>query len=141
MSEAAQAFNWIVTTAKADTALMAAAVGGVWIDSADQTVTAPYMLAAQQSGTDTNTANAHRLFSRLLVQIVAIGPSSQYAALTTIADRIDALFGSVRSFGLPGGGSVLECWRLQPLAYPEPLVNGRAWSRLGGLYMIDLQGS
>lgn len=141
MSEAAQAFNWIVTTAKADSALMAAATGGVWVESADQTVTAPYMLTVQQSGSDTNTANAHRLFSRLLIQIVAIGPSSQYAALMTIADRIDALFGSVRSFGLPGGGGVLECWRIQPLAYPEPLVNGKPWSRLGGLYQIDVQGS
>jgi hypothetical protein len=99
------------------------------------------MLVTQQSGVDTDTANAHRLFSRLLVQIVAIGPSAQYATLQTIADRIEALFGSTRAFGLPGGGGVLECWRTQPLAYPEPLVNGKAWSRLGGLYQIDLQGS
>ncbi len=145
MSESAQAFTWIVTTAKSDAALMAAATGGVWVDSADATVAAPYMRVTQQSGVDTDTANAHRLFSRLLVQIVAIGPSAQYAALTTIADRIEHLFGGdgngVRSFGLPGGGGILESWRQQPLASGLPLVNGKAWSMLGGLYMIDVQGS
>jgi hypothetical protein len=141
MSESWQAVQWIGTTAKADSALVAAATGGVWHEAADVGVIAPYMLYAQQSGADTDTANAHRLFSRLLFQIVAVGPTAQYAALATIADRIEALFGSVRQFGLPGGGGVLECWRTQPLAYPEPLVNGKAWSRLGGLYQIDLQGS
>jgi hypothetical protein len=141
MSESYQAVLWISATAKADTALMAASVGGVWHEAADIGVTAPYLLFLQQSGTDTDTANAHRLFSRLLFQIVAVGPTAQYATLATIADRIEALFGSTRSFGLPGGGGVLECWRIQPLAYPEPLVNGKAWSRLGGLYQIDVQGS
>lgn len=141
MSEANQAIDWIASTAKADTALMAAATGGVWHQAADISVVAPYMLFQMQSGTDTNTANAHRLFSRMLWQIVAVGPDTQYAALATIADRIDALFGSARSVALSPSGGVLECWRIQLLAFPEPLVNGKPWSRLGGLYQLDLQGS
>lgn len=137
--ESWQAIQWIASTAKADSALVAAATGGIWHEAADIGVTAPYMLFLQQSGTDTDTANAHRLFSRLLFQIVAVGPTAQYATLATIADRIDALF-TARSVALSVGG-VLESWRTQPIAYPEPLVNGKAWSRLGGLYQIDLQGS
>jgi len=60
----------------------------------------------------------------------------------TIADRIDALFKSVRPTALPGSGGVLECYRDGSIALDDPQpVNGIAWTQLGGLYRIDLQGS
>ncbi len=142
-NEIALAAGWIATTAQSDSALTSAATGGVWQDKADIGVTAPYLLYAFHSGTDTATANAHRLFSRMLWQIKAVGPVSQYSTLVTIANRIEHLFGGdglgVRSVGLSSGG-VLESWRNQPLSYPDE-VNGVAWVHLGGLYMIDLQGA
>lgn len=138
--EVAQAFQFVDATMRADTSLMSVATGGVWQGRADAGVIAPFAQYGQQTGTDVLTLNAVRLWSSILMQIVAIGPSNNFAALVTIANRIDALFGRAGPIGLSQGG-VLSCYREQPLALDEPLVNGQAWSRLGGLYRIALQGS
>ena len=142
MSELAQAFNWTVATMQADTALMAASTGGVFQGRADIGTVGPYTLVnAQTPGQDVLTMNVKRLFTKNTLQIKAVGPMSQYVALVTIADRIDALFGRVGPTALSSGG-VLECFREQAIAYEDPkLINGQAWSHLGGLYHIDLQGS
>jgi hypothetical protein len=124
---------------QADSALMAAATGGVWTDFAPIGTVPPFALIGQQAGTDVLTVNANRLFVHLLMRLQAVGPVANYAALVTIADRIDALFKNVRSLGLPSGG-VLACYREQTLAYSN-LINGAQWSYLGGLYHIELQGS
>ncbi len=137
--EVSQAFAWVDATMRADSALVAAATGGIWQGFADIGVTAPYAQYSEQAGTDTITMNAKRLFSRLLLQIKAIGPANNYAALVVIANRIDALFGRVGSITL-SPGVMLSCYREQPLSYEE-LINGAQWSHLGGLYHIDLQGS
>jgi len=143
MSEVAQAYTWVSTTMQADSALMAAATGGVFREYAPIDTIPPFALVAQQAGVDVLTVNAVRLFVRLLLQIKMLGPSGSggnYAALVTGADRIDALFRSVRSVGLAGSGGVLDCYREQTIAYGE-IVNGAPWSHLGGLYVIELQGS
>ena len=135
------AFQWIDSEMRADTALMAAAVGGVWQGIATSGVVAPYALYNRQAGQDVMTLQAIRLWSSILMQIKAIGPAANYAALVVIADRIDALFKDRRNVGFSRGG-VLACYREQEIAYEEPkLINGSAWSHLGGLYRIDLQGS
>lgn len=139
MAEIAQAFQWINTTLKADTALTTAATGGVWQGFADLATNTPYALYLQQAGTDVLTMNVKRLFVNLLVQVKAIGPSAQYAVLVVIADRIDALLGRVGPLTLASGG-VLACYREQTIAMSE-LINGVAWSHLGGMYRIQLQGS
>jgi len=141
MSETAQAYQWVSTTMQADSALMAVATG-VYREYAPIDTVAPFVIVQQQVATDVLTVNAVRLFVSILLQIKALGPSGQggnYAALITIADRIDALFKSVRDVGL-GTGGVLCCYREQSLAYSE-LINGQPWSYLGGLYHIELQGS
>ncbi len=139
MSETYQAFNWTTTTMRADSALMAAAVGGVYQGYAPIGTTPPFAIVSQQVATDALTLNAVRMFVHILLQIKAIGPANNYAALVTIADRIDALFKSVRTVGLSTGG-VICCYREQSLAYEE-IINGAQWSHLGGLYHIELQGS
>lgn len=142
MSETALAYQWIATIMQADSALMAAATGGVCREFAPVDTVPPYALVAQQVGTDVNTVNEIRIKVDLLMRIQAIGPSGpggNYGALVTIADRIDALFKDKRNVGLPGG-SILACYREQPLAYGED-VNGQPWSYLGGLYHIELTGS
>ncbi len=142
MSEVAQAFTWVSTTMQADSALMAAAVGGVYREYAPVDTVAPFALVSQQAGTDVLTANAVRLFVHILLQIKMIGPSGpggSYAALVAGADRIDALFKSVRSVGLSSGG-VLACYREQTIAYGE-LVASQPFSHLGGLYRLEIQGS
>jgi hypothetical protein len=139
MSETAQAFNWTVTAMQADSALMAAAIGGVWQDYAPIGTAPPFVIVSQQVSNDVLTVNAVRLFTNKLMQIKAIGPAANFAALVTIADRIDALFKSVRDVGL-GVGGVLSCYREQEISYSE-LINGAQWSHLGGLYAINLQGA
>ncbi len=127
---------------QADSALMAAAIGGIYQGLAPIDTLSPFVLVVQQVATDVLTMNAVRVWTDILLQIKALGPSGpggNYAALVTIADRIDALFKSVRAFGL-GTGGVLSCYREQSLTYSE-LVNGQPWSHLGGLYRIALQGA
>ena len=127
---------------QADSALMAAATGGVFREYAPMDTVPPFVIVQQQSSVDVNTMNGTRLFTNKLMQIKALGPSGpggNYTALVTICDRIDALFKNVRDIGLPSGG-VLACYRESEIAYGE-IVNGQPWSHLGALYRIELQGS
>jgi len=141
VSEIAQTYQWIIATCKADAQLVAASTGGVWNGNADIGTLNPYTYVGRQSGSDTLTMNAVRLFAYELIQIKAVGPVSNYAALVTIANRIDALFGRASSIALSSGG-VLACYRDGEIAYDEPVsqTNGVQWSHLGGLYRIALQG-
>jgi len=139
MAETAQAFQWIVATLKADTALMTAATGGIWQGYADVGTVGPMVIIAQQAGTDVMTQNARRLFVNLLLQVKAVGPSTSYTALVTIADRIDVLLGRVGPAALTVGG-ILSCYREQTISIDQ-LDNGAAWSTLGGMYRMQLQGS
>jgi len=140
MSETYQAFTWIDSTMRGDVPLMAAATGGVWQEFANIGTVPPFALYARQGGSDNNTQNETRLFAHILMRIQAIGPTANYAALATIANRIDALFKSVKNVGLPGGGGILACYRESELAYGN-VINGSAWSYLGGLYHLEVQGS
>src|SRR5258708_14160010 len=107
MSETSLAYTWVATTMQADSALMAAATGGVFQGFAPMDTVPPFALVARQGGSDVNTVNAVRLFVHILLRIQAIGPSGpggNFAALVTIADRIDALFKAKRNIGLSSGG-------------------------------------
>ncbi len=123
---------------RADATLMAIATGGVFQDYAPLGTTAPFIIVAQQSSVDVNTVNGVRMFTNKLMQIKAIGPSSGFAALVAAVDRIDTLFKNVRNAGLPSGG-VLASTRESELSYSE-IINGAAWSHLGALYRVELQG-
>jgi len=116
-----------------------AVASGVFQGFAAQGTVAPYVLIVQQAAPDALTMQGVRLFTRLLMQIKMIGPSSNYAALVTGAGRIDTLFKDKRNVALSQGG-VLSCYRQESLAYDE-ISSGVQFSHLGGLYHIDLQGS
>ena len=137
--EVAMAYAWIDATMRADTALMAAATGGVWQGDADIGTIPPFAAYGRQADSDITTLAGVRLYASLLLQIKAVGPVANFAALVIIANRIDALFGSVRATGLPGGGGVLSSVREGELELPE-VINGAQWSNLGGLYRVSLQG-
>ncbi len=99
-SEVAMAYAWINSTCQADSALMAAAVGGIWQGMADIGTQPPFVVYGRQADSDVDTVNKVRLWASMLVQIKAVGPVAQWAALVIIANRIDALFKSVRSAGI-----------------------------------------
>jgi hypothetical protein len=139
--ETAQAFSWAIARMKADSALAAAATGGVWQGMADIGTVAPYALViAQVPGNDMLTMNGVRCFTHITLQLKAVGKASNYAALVTIADRIDALFKDVRNISL-SPGYMLASYREQAIAFDEPPINGVMWSHLGGLYRVELQGA
>lgn len=140
MSETAQAFGWIYSRCTGDTALMAVATG-VFQGFAPVGTALPYVLYLQQVMTDTNTIDARRLMARGLFQIKAVGLSSDYAHLVTMADRIDTLFKSQSSVALSPSGGILESYRQQSLSYDAIGYNGQQESHLGGLYSIDVQAS
>jgi hypothetical protein len=141
-SETAQAFHWVGSEMRADSALMAAATGGVFLSYAPLDTVAPYAIFGRQSGSDVTTVNQIRLFVHILLQIKAVGPQGQggnFGVLETIANRIDALFKDRRNIGLASGG-ILACYRESELEYPE-LVNAQPWENLGGLYHLEVQGA
>jgi hypothetical protein len=128
---------------QADSALMAAATGGIYREFAPMDTVPPYAMVQRQAGKDVNTVNGIRIKVHILMQIKAVGPSGQggnYTALEIIANRIDALFKDQRNIGLPAGGGILACYREDELAYGED-VNAQPWSNLGGLYHIEIQGA
>jgi len=127
---------------RADSALIAAATGGVYLSFAPLDTVAPYVIFGRPSGSAVATVHQIRLFVHILLQIKAVGPSGpggNFGVLETIANRIDALFKDRRNITLSSGG-VLACYRESELEYPE-LVNEQPWENLGGLYHIELQGS
>src|SRR5260221_11580841 len=103
MSETYQAFQWIDSTMRADSALMAAATGGVWQEFANIGTVPPFALYARQGGADCNTMNGSRLFAHILMRIQAIGPTANYPPPATLAKRNDALFKNVRGVRPPSG--------------------------------------
>jgi hypothetical protein len=137
--EVVQAYQWIIATQKADTALTAKAVGSCWQEFAPMGTLAPYTLTVEQANTDVLTMNAYRVFASLLLQIKAVGPSANFDDLTIIANRIDALFGRVKNIPL-SPGYMLSSYRESEISNGE-LVNGASWSNLGGLYRVLVQGS
>lgn len=140
--ETYQAFVWVKSEASADSALVAAASGGIYQGLAPISVVSPFMSYNRQTGSDINTVNQVRIYTSILMQIKMIGPSSAYETLEAGALRIDALFANRRNVGLPNGGGVLSCYRESEVALEEPKpINGVQWSHLGGLYRIDLKGS
>ena len=141
MTEITQAYKFIVAAMKADTALTTAATGGVHQGFAPLNTTAPYALVTKQSDGDVLTVNAVRVFSRMLLQIKAVGLTRDYDTLEIIASRIDALFGRQGASIPATGGVVLETHRESQISYEEDPSPGEQVSHLGGLYDIDLQGT
>lgn len=141
MTEITQAYAYVVGAMKADSALMVAAVGGVWQGFAPIGTTAPYALVTKQDAGDSLTMNAVRILSQILLQIKAVGPSTSYDTLEIIANRIDALFGRSGVVTPSTGGVVFDTYRDGEIAYEEEPAPGVQMSHLGGLYHIEIQGT
>jgi hypothetical protein len=134
-NEVRQGFDWLVALLGADSALTAAAPGGVWRGMAPPGTPTPFVVLSMQSAPDTLSANAIRLLAQPLYQVVAYGPASQYNAIASAADRLDALL--ARTSVSAGGISILACYRESEIALDELISGtGAQWSRLGGLYRI-----
>lgn len=135
--ELASADLWIAGTLAGDSTLAGYAPGGVFADLAPDGTTTPYVVYALQSpGPDTLTANAVRLLTNPLFQVVAVGEASKMAAIVNAASRIDDLL--KRASGTVTGGYIAVCYREQPLQKSE-LINTVVWRSIGGLYRLILE--
>lgn len=142
MTEITQAYAYVVGVMENDSALMAAATGGVWQGSAPIGTPTPYALVTKQSDSDSLTLNAVRVMSQILLQIKGVSPWANYDTLVVIANRIDALFGRMTTVTTPStGGIVFDTYRESEIAYEEEPAPGVQMSHLGGLYHIEIQGT
>lgn len=133
----AMGFAWIGSLLSNDATLLASAPGGVFRDLAPPDTPAPYVIISAQSGSDRLTANVVRLWTEVMFQAKAVGPSSSYAAVIAASARIDALLGRT-GITTVTGGYILFSYRESPLALSE-LVAGEYWNNDGGLYRVAIQ--
>src|SRR5258706_7533960 len=142
MAESYAAFVWIKSEATADSALVAAASGGIYQGLAPLGVITPFMSFNRQAGTDVNTVNQLRIYASILLQIKMVGPSSAYETLEAGALRIDALFANRRNVGLPGSGGGVASYRESGMGQEEPkrINRGQHWPS-GGPFRIRVKGS
>lgn len=137
MNEVARGFQWLRATLTASSALTSAAPGGVWQGMAPTGTTAPYVVMTYQGGADVAGVAGIRIMVSGLWQVVAYAPASASTALAAAADAIDAAL--QRQHGQAGTDAVTSaCVREQPLALDEVRPDGAQWSRLGGLYRLQV---
>jgi hypothetical protein len=136
-NEATRALQWLRATLTASSALTAVATGGVWRGIAPNTATPPWVVYTHQSGGKTDGVAGRRLITLGIYQVVAYGPTSAFAALSTAADAIDDAL--QRASGPAGSdGYTLSCVMDQPIIVDET-VSGVQWTRVGGLYRIQMR--
>ena len=134
---------YILAKLQADSALVAYASGGIYRFAAPQSAIdkPPYILITYQGGADVMGSFADRLMTTGLYQVAIYGPdvlsgaSLTNSTLIPAARLIDADLH--RTSGAAQGGTILACYREQPLMLSE-VVSGSdvVWSRVGGLYRI-----
>ncbi len=136
--EAYAGIEFLYNTLNGDSTLMAL-VTGIYRDKAPDAAVPPFVILTHQAGSDTLTANAVRLLTRSLYQVGVQGPDSMSPQLAAAAGRIDTLL--KRTSGTVTGAIIDACYREQPLLLGQPPVNGMEWSKMGGLYRLEIQAT
>jgi hypothetical protein len=130
--------SYLDTTLKQDATLKTLAPGGVWRDIAPAGTKTPYVVFTMVAGSDALTGNVARIMTQVYMQVKGVGPTSNYVALISVADRIDTLLKRTGPVTVGSLGGVVACWREQLIAYGE--VNESVmWSHLGGLYHLQVK--
>src|SRR2546430_953646 len=136
VTEVGMSLQWIVATLKADSQWVALSPGGVHRGMLPVGTLTPATIIAFQSGVDVVFANAVRSSVDATYQIKGVGTSDQTQAVFDLAARIDDLF--KRAKGTTTGGSIIRCYRINPLAYDDTTA-GIQYMHAGGLYRIRSQ--
>jgi len=138
VTEQSGAIQWMLSTIAADSAIQGVAgYGGAYESIAPIGASAPWIVVQLMSGMDVLTANGNRVYANQVWQLKAVGPASAYAALITLAVRLEALFGNTRQAST-SNVRVSAAVREQEINYAE-IVNGAVWSHIGGLYRLETQ--
>ena len=134
----AEGMAYILTTLQADSTLMTDVNSQIYRAMAPQSAInkPPYILINYQGGSDVMGSFADRLMTTGLYQVAIYGPDSLFlATLYPAAQRIDTDLH--RTSGTAQGGTILACYREQPLILSEVIAGSdQVWTRCGGLYRI-----
>jgi len=113
-----------------------------WV--APEETPSPYIILSQQGATDLVPLGGTRIWAQLDYLLVVVASLSEWAPISPIADRLDALFHVEGALGAAGviaaadgiqAGRVHETRRVRPFALPE-VVAGKQYRRLGGIYRL-----
>lgn len=129
----ASVFDWLYDTLSADATISAAVNSRIYRNVAPVGATFPYIVMQYVSGTDVYAMGGIRVISSVVVIVKAVGSASQYAALVSLADAIDAAIS-----GAINGQAVLSCLRLTALDYEEER-DGVRYHHIGGQYSLVVQ--
>ncbi len=135
----AEGMAYILAKLQADstlTAYLPAGTNGIFRFAAPQAAinNPPYIIITYQGGADVMGSFADRLMTSGLYQVSIYGPDSMYdATLYPAAQRIDTDLH--RTSGTAQGGTIIACYREQPLVLSEVIAGSdQVWTRAGGLY-------
>jgi hypothetical protein len=118
----------------ADSPLVAACPGGVWVDPAPDGVTEPFVVVEQTFGFDEGVGGGPR-HSRVTYEVCAVAPAAQVASVRTAAARLDALLDYELGYTALTGYRVLGCRRTAPVDVALEEVTGR-YVKVGGEYTL-----
>ena len=148
--ESIYAEAFLSSVLKADATLKGVtALGGEYIyrNRAPQTAEAPFVIYSVQSADDVNTANADRMFARLLFQVRVVGrlvgTELQNASRVRVAaNRVDALLKDIRrqAYTVDSVTYYFNVWRESGLpGREEPGLTADEWFRsYGGFYRVEI---
>lgn len=131
---------WLYETLFNDATLQGYAPGGVWRTEAPPATPAPYVIMLYQENPSKDAqAFGGRVYSNMVWQVLAVGPSSDTTGIANAANRIDTLITVTQVTAIPNG-TLIGSFRLKPLL-ADLLINGEAWTNIGGEYRMFLKAS
>lgn len=135
------AYQWIQSTLAGDVTLQGYAPGGVYRAEAPDGTTPPYITITfqPQQSKDEIAFGGVRVYSDLYYEVLAAGPATTLANITSAATRIDTLL-TVSQQTVITGGTLIASYRSQPLN-TDPLINGEIWNASGGIYRLMVKAS
>ena len=135
VTEMGAAEAYIVAKCSADTALKAAAPGGIhWGVGPDQALT-PFIVYQLVSGVDVKSQGKIQVYSDCVYLIKGVAEETKRAALETALLRLTALFGAVDS---DSNADYLKMYRIELVSYPET-INGVLWAHHGARFAFGPQ--
>ncbi len=137
MDETTRIDAWLYSRLTADAQLVAVVGSRVYCESAPAAATYPFVLfSCYRSGRDLMVVNGERVLTAPDYLVMVVGEGRDYVALQPAADRIDTLLHNVTAE--TAALRVMSCVRTD--TWRERIEEaGKAWSRLGGLYHLQVQ--
>jgi len=137
--------KWLYETLHNDSALLAAATGGIH-DTLAGDAAPPFVVYQIESPEDNLVVGAQRHTVTCEALVRAIGQTDSYAALDTAVGRISALLDRVDSNQTVNDGNgaaagrIVACFRTAPYldAYYDEST-GQQWRHKGGMYRVTVQ--